>query len=487
MSNAANKNAEALNALFGDASLASRLTSTRIAVVTPSDDLSPAGALLARVTADTLARLWPNIDFYGFGAEQQLTVSLSATQSGGAPTDGLAIRWAPPYNCVIAIGCRAPTEADYVLQVGADNWTAEFGPDAHCGNSPNPIGPAFAAAMVSAQVFRQVFMSELSGMDLAPLDPCTIDVRTLFDASHLEVGPLNLGQTYMFGVGAVSHSFVWLLEQWSEPAFGELHLVDQDGYGHSNGQRYAFMRPQDEGATKVDMIRNRLAIAHPRLSTTPHAVDLNTFCANQGYDKPLQRAITGLDSAESRRHVALKLPETTINMWTEGVRIGAGRYLPGDGGACLACDYLEKLNTPLDEVAEISRETGIRPDLVRNLLDSGRGLTQQEAAMISAKRNVSPAQIIGEPLRSVMPTLCATGRLQLPNSPEIVDVPFAFASLFAGIAGFIMLLKDCTGSSVGSYGWTQHIFKKPTPHMHRALCTRDGCVCCAEMKHINSQ
>lgn len=484
MSNATDKNTLAIQALFGNAALADRLNSTRIAVVTPSGNLPHSGKLLADIVADVLARLWPNIDFTGTGAELQLARALSAAGSGGVTGEGLRIQWAPPYDCVVAIGCDTPSESNYTLRVGADGWTADFGSGASCSSSTNPVGPAFAAAMVGAQVFHRVFEVELAGMDTVHLDHCSVDVRKLFDAPDLKAGTLELGETHVFGVGAVTHGLVWLLENWPELVSGDIHLIDQDRYGESNGQRYASMRPEDAGVEKVNAVATRLRAAHPHLVVKPHAIDLNTYCADRGYDSALQRVIAGLDSAEARRHVALKLPERTVNMWTEGVRIGAGRYLPQGGNACLACDYLEKVEAPLDEVAELWRQTGIRPDLIRSLLDSGRGLSEQEAVLVASRWNVPPAQFIGQPLRSVMPALCATGRLQLPNNNEAVDVPFAFASLFAGIAGFLMLLKDCIGDSNASYGWTQHIFKKPTPHMHRLLHSREECVCCAETKHF---
>ncbi len=73
-----------------------------------------------------------------------------------------------------------------------------------------------------------------------------------------------------------------------------------------------------------------------------------------------------------------------------------------------------------------------------------------------------------------MPALCATGKLQLPNNPEAVDVPFAFASLFAGIAGFMMLLKDLAAEEAPSEAWTQHNFKSPTPLLLRQRLNRPG-------------
>lgn len=484
MSAAADKNAQALMALFGDAALAGRLGSTRIAVVTPSEGLPKSGMLLAEVLADVLGRLWPNIDFVGSGAELQLAVAANSAKSGGAPVDGLGLRWAPPYNCVVSIGSPVTPEVGYIVYVGANDWMAQLGPDASCGASDNPVGPAFAAAMAAAQVFHHVFASELAGMDTALLNTCQVDLRQLFDAADLEVRPLNVGETHVFGVGAVTHGLVWLLEHWPAQVTGKLHLVDQDNYGDSNGQRYAFMRPENLGRAKVAAVKERLNAAHPHLLVEQHPVDLNSYCADRSYEIPLLRVIAGLDSAEARRHTALKLPERAVNMWTEGIRIGAGKYLPGDGRACLACGYLEKMDTPLDEVAEIYQQTGIRPDLVRSLLDSGRGLSHQEATMVAGHRGVSPDQFVGQPLRSVLPALCATGRLQMPNNSEAVDVPFAFASLFAGIAGFVMLLKDCFSDSDASHGWTQHIFKRPTPYMHSVLYSNEKCVCCSAMNDL---
>lgn len=478
MSSASEKNIQALKALFGDAALAGRLSSTRIAVVTSCEQVPKSGMLLAEGLADVLGRLWPNIDFSGSCSEWQLTVAKDAATSGGAPSDGLVCRWDPPYDCVVFIGTPVLSDVGYAIQVGTDDWKVEFGPEASCGNSENPVAPAFAAAMSAAQVFKHVFEAELTGMDAPPLQECNLDLRDLFDAPQLEVAPLDLRETHVFGVGAVSHGMVWLLEHWPSTVSGMLHLVDQDKYGDSNGQRYAFMRQKNVGTPKVEAVKERLDAVHPNLSVKAHPVDLNGYCATRGYEAPLYRVIAGLDSAEARRHTALKLPERAVNMWTEGVRSGAGQYVSGDGGACLACGYIEKTDSPLDEVAEIFQHTGIRPDLVRSLLDSGRGLTQQEAVTVAGHRGVQPDQFVGQPLRSVLPALCATGRLQLPNNSEAVDVPFAFASLLAGIAGFVMLLKDCLEDSRTSRGWTQHIFKKPTPYMLSQQYSNAQCVCC---------
>jgi molybdopterin/thiamine biosynthesis adenylyltransferase len=485
MTTAAEKNEQALMSLFGNAELASRISSTRIAIVIPTTPLLPSGKLVATVLSDTLGRLWPNIDFHGCGVEEFINVAVDAAESGGSPTNGLRVNWAPPYDCVISIGERLPSDVGHAIQVGANDWEVQLGPDAYIGESQNPVGPAFAAALAAAQLFLFVFASELRETNAILIESCQINLLKIFGLENVSVTSLDLEETHIFGAGAVSHGLLWLLQNWPEDVNGSANLVDQDNYGESNGQRYAFMHLSNQHKSKVQVLRERLTKAHPNLSVFHHPMDLNSYCDKRGYDFALHRIIAGLDSAEARRHTALKLPESAINMWTEGVRIGAGRYRPGTDGACLACGYLEKVSSPIDEVAEIFTQTGIRPDLIRDLLDSGRGMSSEEAGMLAGYRSLPSEQFIDEPLRSVLPALCATGKIQLPGNSEAVDVPFAFASLFAGIAGFMMLLKDCSDKSSSSYEWTQNIFKQPSLFMHRRQNSNPNCICCRMMQGID--
>ena len=485
MSNARDKNGQALKAMFGSDALVDRLASTRIAVVLPSSGLTESGRLLATVLADVLARLWFNIDFTGEGAEPVLKVAVDAAMAGGNNGAGLQLKWTPPYDVTITVGCDAPPEAGSPLRVGANGWIVTIGQAATCGDDLNPVGPAFAAALAAAQVFHRVFVNELSGMDGKKIEEWNGDIRELFGVPGLSASELNLGETHVFGVGAVTHGLVWLLEHWSSPISGLLHLVDKDKYGESNGQRYAFMRASDVGELKVASVSARLTNAHSNLKVYPHPTDLNSYCAEHGYEVPLYRVIAGLDSEEARRQVALKLPMRTINMWTGGERAGAGIYVPGEGRACLACDYLESKHSPLDEVAELHQKTGLRPDIVRLLLDSGRGLSSSEADQVSSRWNLPSAPFIGEPLRSVLPTLCATGHVQMSQNSEAVDVPFAFASLFSGIAGFMMLMKDLTTKADISENWALHTFKVPTRLLLRPSHCRPECVRCTEAAHLD--
>lgn len=475
---AAEKNRQALLALFGDDALVSKLSNTRIAVVAPSADTPASAALLARVLVDALARLWPNIDFVGEIAESLLVVSQEAATAGTAPVDGLRVCWAPPYDVVVSVGGSTPCTTSTNICVGADGWRVQFGEGAVCGSSTNPVGPAFAAGLAAAQVFTQCFASALEGTGLRPLGDWSSDVRELFKAPQLELRGLNLQDTHVFGVGAVTHAMAWMIENWPEPISGELHLVDGDTYGDGNGQRYAFMKPGNIGTSKVNAVAKRLTAAHPLLAAQPHELGMNEYCQGRNYDQPFFRIIAGLDSEESRRHAGLKDPARAINMWTSGHHIGAGQYVPGDGRGCLACAYPEPVDAQLDEVTLFYKQTGLFPDVVRDLLDSARGLTEVEALKVSQAKGVPVERIIGEPLRSVIPVLCATGRVPLEEAKKAVDVPFAFSSLLSGVAGFIMLLRDLQMGDETSECWNQHVFKKPSAAMMKIEGRHMRCVRC---------
>lgn len=472
------KNRQALEALFGNAALADRLASCRIAVV--SNQASRSARLLGEVLADCLARLWPNIDFLGAQSDRLVAVARAAAHSGGSPQDGLLARWAPPYDAVIAIDCPVPGDAGTKgMRAAACGWIAYLGPAGACSDDPNPVGPAFAAALAAAQLFRQFFAQELADLEPDVIEDGIFDVREVCGRPDLVEVPLDFKDTVSFGCGAVTHGMVWMIENWHLPAVGAIALVDSDPYGDSNGQRYAFMAPIVGKVMKVDALKARLRSRHPTLDVTAHPLAMNDFCRERGFEQPIQVAVTGLDSPEARRQAALKSPTTSINMWTDGHRAGASRYAPDGVAACLACDYLENVDAVQDETALVQAETGLQPFEVRALLGSPTPLNSEQARVIGCHRRVDPEQFIGQPLGSVLPYLrqCSVTPIQLPGEPVATDVPFAFSSLLAGIAGFMMLLANQQRAE-GSVGWSQHLFKRPTRHMRSERYRRKACVHC---------
>lgn len=433
-SGAQRKNRDALKALGAEA-LAARLESRRVGIWTADDSNVASGVLLAEALGDVLGRFWRNLEAAGPLADIIATTARSAAASGKQPTEA-RVGWNPPYDFALAVGTDLPPGVGSAgLRIGGAGWTAMAGPAAIVGEDRNPVGPASAAGIAADEIFKTLFSDALGGrVRRLPADFCW----SAWDYGENGAGPgampLRFEDLHVFGVGAVTHGILWVLERWPADISGDMHLIDQDAYGESNGQRYAGMCAGDIGLPKSGQAARRMRTRHPHLAVYPHdGVDMNRYFAESRPDCHVQLAIAGMDNPEHRRQLALKLPARVVNMWTEGDRLGAARFGIGDGWPCLFCAYPEDASAPLDEVGRFWQETGLPPPRVRELLNSGAGLDEQDVKVIAGRYALDdPHSLVGEPLRSIRGVLCASAPIALPEATDVVDVPFAFASLLAG-------------------------------------------------------
>ena len=480
MTTAAEKNQQAFANLLGSAALASHLFNCRIAVHSDDGSNTPAGRLLAAALGDVLGRLWPQIDATGPLASALLPSATISAASANLPAS-IQERWSPPYDAVIAIASVPAGDAGPVVRIGADGWMVSAGRLARVGESLIPVGPAAAAALASAELFKHVFKSTLAERANTWLEDFEWNVWN-FGASANEpaVQELNIRHAHVFGVGAVTHGLLWVLERWPKPVTGELLLIDGDGYDVSNGQRYAGMRPGDEGCLKVDRKAERLREIHSGLTVHPFPHSMNEYFDRFEPTPRVSLAVVGLDSGESRRQVALKLPRRAVNMWTDSDHLGSARHGGGDGWPCLMCAYPEVLHGLRDEPAVLAPQTGMEPARIRHLLDTGERLSQADAALVAARSGLAVELVSGKPLRSVLQQLCATGKLALPGAQNDVDVPFAFSSLLAGVAGFSNLAAELWGCETSPFRWTYNILKRPNPGLIEPAGPKANCALCAD-------
>jgi hypothetical protein len=169
-----------------------------------------------------------------------------------------------------------------------------------------------------------------------------------------------------------------------------------------------------------------------------------------------------------------------VNMWTEREHLGASRHGIGDGWRCLYCAYPDDVTEAPDELVLLVGETGILPRRVRELLDSGAGITAEDAAAVSGRSGVPVEPLVGRPLRSVRAQLCATGAIQSGTTSEEVTVPFPFSSLLAGIVGWSELVREIEGISSDPYSWTIDVFHPPKPGHRWSVGPRPGCWLCSD-------
>lgn len=482
MSDARSKNEAALVQTLGSTALATRLQTCRIGIWSAPGSQTYSGLLLAEALGEVLGRLWCTIDATGPLAQSFLQAAKQAAASG-EQTLLAEEQWNPPYTFVLALGTNLPAGAGPGLRVGGAGWTAMIGPTAYVNQEANPVGPVAAAAIAAVEVFKAVFADALgersrqlptewewSAWDYGKNGPAP------------DPGPLLLDDVHMFGVGAVSQGLLWLLEHWPEEVRGSLHLIDQDGYDFSNGQRYIGMRPEDVNQPKPQQAAERLRKRHPGLVVADHnGQDMNRYFEHVRPDCRVRLAVAGMDSPEHRRQLALKLPRRVVNMWTEKEWLGAARFGIGDGWPCLFCVYPEDTTAPMDETGQLVAETGLNPARVRKLLFSGEGLTPEDINTIAQHYALPNAQtLVGKPLRSIRGMLCATGRLSLPEASSDADIPFAFSSLLAGIGGFIELIREIWHVTSEPGHWQFRVFSYPVPGNWERRSASPGCYLCGD-------
>lgn len=480
MSGAQSKNEMAFASVVGDSKLIAKLQSARIGIWT-GDGILPSGVLLIEALGEVLGRLWPTMDVEGSYSELFISTADRAAESG-KQAHNYQKKWEPPYDFILSIGTDFPPGDGPGLRIGAAGWTAMAGPEAYVGEENNPVGPAAAAAIAAIEVFKSIFTVEL-GNKITPLP--SVFIWNLWTYGNGDFSPgiamLNFDDIHIFGVGAVSHGMLWLLERWPSEVTGSIQLVDHDKYDHSNGQRYIGMVPEDDGMQKTDSVASRLKSRHKNLSIQSHHEDMNRFFQTKRQGCNIRLAVVGVDSAEHRRHLALKLPLRVVNMWTEGERVGAARFGLADGWPCLFCVYPENTNAELDETRQISGETGLQSAKVRELLFSGAGLNHDEVRRICENRQITFSQdMVGKPLRSIRGNLCATGHITVGEDKKEVDVPFVFSSLLSGIGGFVELLHEIWGYSSSPTHWQLRVFAYPAPGNQTTRKADKACYLCSD-------
>jgi hypothetical protein len=121
------------------------------------------------------------------------------------------------------------------------------------------------------------------------------------------------------------------------------------------------------------------------------------------------------------------------------------------------------------------------PPRVRELLNSGAGLGEQDVAMIAGRYALrDPHSLVGEPLRSIRGVLCASAPITLPEVAGTVDVPFAFASLLAGIGGFVELARELWRVPSQPGHWQLPILAYPVPGNWFPRGARLDCYLCGD-------
>ena len=476
------KNKKALKNLLGNDELSALITSSKIGVWSETVEYQ-SGVLISKALGEFLGRFWLNIDTEGIYSDIVVEYVNKSSKSCQFNSN-INKQWNPPYDFVISIGTELPSGTKKGISIGADSWSVFVNQNVQLSNDSNPVGPFCAAALASAEAVKVSF-GKNNISDQNSLIPQTFSWNSWFGESDNPPENMDLyfDEMHIFGVGAVSHGFFWILKNWPRDITGTIHLIDPDNYDVSNAQRYLGMSADDCGKSKVKQMAEKLKRCHPNLDIKIYHKDMNQYFMDENSDCNVSLAIVGLDSIEGRRQLALKLPKNIINMWTSEDYVGASKHLYEDSWPCLYCSYPEEEQESVDETSLIFHELNksLEPTKIRELLYSGQPLSFIDARKIGQKINIDFNSIIGKPIRSVRSYVCSTGRIQLPQSSTEAQVPFAFASGLAGLGGFVETVREIWKLKVQPGTWQMQVLERPTDYSWMPRKKRPNCYLCSDL------
>ena len=488
MNAAHEKNLRALEFAAGGGADAGLIGSARVGVWTGGARPLHSG-LLAEALGEVLGRFWRRIDAWGPHADRLAAAAgRSSAACGAAPAARRA--WDPPYDFAIGAGEPAPPGcAPDGATIGAGGWRVASGSGAppggaDGGGAANPAGALAAASLAAAEAFKSVF-----GIGAAERLPVPYEWDAWYGAAPGRGAPaagerLDLGEVHVFGVGAVSHALLWIVARWPGGVTGTVHLVDPDSYDAGNPHRYIGTSAEDVGLPKASAAAHRLRRACPGIEAIAHDTDMNDYFTRSNPDCMIGTAVCGLDSKEGRRQLGLKLPRTTVNMWTSGFHAGASTFSFDDGWPCIHCAYPPPAGPEPDEASLIHGELGLAHGRARELLDSGRSIGEDDARIISAATGARIRDIRLRPLRALRAEMCATGRVRMRRAeggdPGDAHVPLAFASAMAGVAGFTELVRAALGARRDPGQFQTSVLKYPSLHSWTRRGPSRHCAFCAD-------
>jgi hypothetical protein len=306
-----------------------------------------AGRVAARTTLNLLSRFARNVDvdFPSVPADDELTPAAPTLaeqcvqQMRAADPHGRFSCTRSPdpsaYDCIVAVGnADFQAEATPVIRLDGGGWLARVVRDEPVepvsSRDENPVGPAVAACLGGAEVFKTAVGASESALTEA----------VTYDAFHHEAheacvepttpdlpSPIDLGTVRMVGVGSVGSAAAYFLKRL--PVEGTLQLVDFDPVELVNLNRSPLFTADHaiEGISKVEATAEYLADhmdVHPFegsydafTASNPEAADVVLPLANERgvrrsiqHDRPplMVHASTGQSDVFIRRNIPLEEP-----------------------------------------------------------------------------------------------------------------------------------------------------------------------------------
>lgn len=405
---------------------------------------SPEARTTLELCVNLLSRLYPRLAIEASGEDGEgLTDELIGQARAINPVIDIQREVEGVTACLVVgdtpLSCSVP-----VVYLGSDGWIAHLSSRVPCksGASCNPFGAGAAACFGVANIFRLLFGDSLPcalpdeefSLSLLDFDP------TASTPLNPVIGPMDLGETHLVGLGAIGNGAMWALSRVPGLS-GNLHLIDHEAVDLSNLQRYVLTTQKSVQQPKVELaIEAFKNSSRASLQVHPHAQRWGDYLRTRG-DWNIEGIAVALDTARDRMTLQAALPRWIVNAWTQAGDLGVSRHEFRGEQACLMCLYLPE-GKQKDEDELIAEAIGLPQAKmeVRQLLHTGQPVGSAWIERIAGARGVPVEPLLPFADKSLREfhtgAICGGLMMKLggsSNGEARAEVPMAFQSTLSGI------------------------------------------------------
>ena len=382
------------------------------------------------------------------------------------------------FTVEVIFGSRAPaTSAPLRVYVGQHG--SDFVVDGNAPLSPcDPSTPApllvIAACYIAAAAVR---VSLGPSFPIRTSTPVILPWGELF-GPYLEQMklPLDIGETYLAGAGAVGHGFVYALRYFD--VRGTLYVTDPKKVTAGGLNRCLLLDAGDLGRPKASRLCDVAQPLLPKLTLVPVDATLDEARKSRHADFLIQRLVVSVDSRRARRSLQSELPGAVFDASTTGVTEVVLHFnrQPTEL-ACLSCVYPESER-------ERKHEENVAEALGLNVQEVRQGFIDSAiAARICARYpDLRTADLVGRAFDTVYKELCGIGKLRSVGGQQVL-APFSFVSVLAGACLAVEFALRLNEPDVRRFNyWRASPWHSPIPELrqfrprdlHCEFCSRES-------------
>lgn len=302
---------------------------------------------------------------------------------------------------------------------------------------------------------------------LSTPDPLVVERSSLPPLNAVK--PVDLGESWLVGAGAVGCAVLWALR--GLPISGRLHVVDPKRVTAGNLNRQILFDKSEVNQWKARAAVARAKTLLPALELLPHVKTFQAAFAGN----PVARVLVALDSREVRQEVQREIPAEVFDASTTGALEVLFHYNHvSEQRACLECVYPTRADK-LAQFRHVAEGLGLTLEEVQAPF-----ITPEVAEKLAANFPKQVAdELVGRAISSVYREFCAATVLRSTGGEQFL-APFAFVSILAGTLLVMHLVSRLQGIAASYNLWPVSAWAPPFPPARELRGQRADCFCASK-------